>query len=843
MTEPLETQNPLRYEPLPNVFDEMQDADGRTRGLWQSLEYKLANLGPMGIQERDAKARQLLDSDGATFHVYGDPEGMHRRWPLDPLPLLIAADEWQQLEPLLIQRALLLNRVLEDIYGEQRLIRDKVIPGRILWNHPAYTRSCHGIHMPGPYDLPFYAADLTRDHQGQFLVIGDRTQIPTGTGYALENRMVMTRLFPDLFSSSHVHRLARFFADIRDCLEAAAGGLENPRIVVLSPGTHNESYFEQSYMANYLGYSLVEGSDLFVRKGRVWIKTLAEPEAVDVILRRVDYDYSDPLEFRGDSLLGIPGLTEVARRGNVAIVNPLGAGILENTALFSFLPTIASYFGLPAGLPQTESFWCGEPQTLDRVLDELPSLVIKSVYAEARRDTVVGSGLSPEELKLWRAKIAADPDRWVGQTMVEQATVPAKGTFGVEKRHAVVRTYLAGTREGYAVMQGGLTRISHDTGPDIISNQSGSPSKDTWIVSREESEKSRYFWIHPHHKLSDKAPEFSVSGRMAENLFWMGRYAERAAATSQLMRQLIQLLENDAYTASGYTQHSLSQLLPALTHLTASYPGFAGTKDLISRPAGELFSLVDDSSRIGSLAHSLRSCLNSSNEVRDLLSQETRSVFNRIQLMLLAMHNQPLGDFRSMDVRLSETRLLILSLSTLFKQSMVQGLAWYFLELGRRMEKALNSLSLQQSTFMMANAPAEEEQLLEALLGVFDSGVTYRNRYGSGASPDIVLDLLLLESQNPRSVLYQLLKCQSLLQNLPNHDENSGAERNILEAISRLRLTVSGELTGPGDDGQWRPALGELYGTLHRCLSEASSDLAKAYFTKTTDHQRILTPL
>lgn len=836
--------NPLPYEPLSGVFDEMRDDQGSPRPIWENLEVTLARLGPMGINERDAKARQLLESDGATFHIYGDPEGLHRHWPLDPIPYLIAAEEWRTIETQVVQRAHLLNRVLEDIYGQQELVKNKVIPGRVIWEHPNYSRACHGTRLKGPYELPFYAADLVRDSQGQFQVLGDRSQIPTGTGYALENRIVMSKVLPQLFTHSHVHRLARFFASMKSGLAAAAGGKENPRVVILTPGSRNESYFEQSYLASYLGYSLVEGSDLFVRNGKVWIKTLSRPEPVDVILRRVDFDFSDPLEFRGDSLLGVSGLTEVARRGNVAIVNPFGAGVLESTALFSFLPDIADFFGLPLGLPQIESWWCGTSEGLDYVLENLPDLIVKSVASRGARQTIVGANLEKDDIEQWRKEIQQSPTCWVGQASISQATLPSRDSYGINKRHAILRTFAVGTQAGYELMQGGLTRISTNLGPEIISTQAGSASKDTWVVSREETEQSQYFWIHPQHKLSEQAPENSVSGRMAENLFWMGRYAERASSYCGLLRNIASQIEAYSSSYSDYSDSVLAQLLPALTHLTRTYPGFVDEpgSEVMQRPLGELFSLVDDADRVGSLAHSLRSYTYSAGGVRDLLSGETRNILNRVTLILHSMATQPLGDVYSLKNRLSDVSILLLAGATLSKRSMIEGLSWYFLDLGRRIERTLTSITVQRSILTIINSPAAEERLLEALLAVYDSDITYQNRYGSGARADEVLDLLLLEPRNPRSILYQLLRMEELLEKLPNYDESSLLERHIMDATSLVRLCTSGELLSPNDE-RYRGALVDTYNQLAMHITKASEELQNQYFTKTTDRQRILAPL
>ncbi|MGH8514783.1 MAG: circularly permuted type 2 ATP-grasp protein, partial [Gammaproteobacteria bacterium] len=368
-------------------------------------------LGPLEFERRAEESRRLLLESGVTYHVYGDREGTERPWDLDPIPFLISSQEWAVIEAGLIQRAEVLNLLLKDLYGPRDLIKKGVLPPELIYAHGGFLRPCMDIQKRGEHWLTLYAADLARAPDGMMWVLGDRTQVPSGTGYALANRMAISRLLPSLFRDAHVHRLALFFQNLRTALAALAPQKdEAPRIVVLTPGPLNETYFEHGYLASYLGYPLVQGDDLSVSDGRVWLRSLQGVEPVDVILRRVDDHYCDPVELWPQSRLGVPGLVEAARQGRVAVVNPLGASLLENPALNAFLPSVARYFlGQDLALPSAPTWWCGEPRGRSHVLAHLDDLVIKATYREFGQRPVFGPLLSAKERAVWAARISAHP--------------------------------------------------------------------------------------------------------------------------------------------------------------------------------------------------------------------------------------------------------------------------------------------------------------------------------------------------------------------------------------------------------------------------------------------------
>ncbi|HEX9179877.1 MAG TPA: circularly permuted type 2 ATP-grasp protein, partial [Burkholderiales bacterium] len=475
MGKPDSTPHCPPYDATPGVFDEMCTAKGEVRAHWRYLIDSLDAMGPEVLSQRQRDTVRMLRSDGATYNVYGAPDGLNHPWGLDPIPLLISSSEWAEIETGLAQRAELLNLILADLYGPRTLIRNGLLPADLVYTHPGYLRSCVTGAGMAPPRLILYAADLARAPDGGIWVFNDRTQAPSGAGYALENRTVMSRLIPSLFRDSHPHRLASFFRLLRQALaDLAPAGRENPRVVIMTPGPLNETYFEHLYLANYLDYTLIEGAYLTVRDGRVWLKSVGGLEPVDVILRRVDDHFCDPLELRPDSLLGVAGLLEVVRRGRVAVANPLGSAVLESPGLMAFLPRLAKHFlGQELSLPSVATWWCGQAVERDYVLANLHRLVLRSAHRHAGEHPVFGDSLSEAGLASWRERIRARPHLYVGQARHTPSSVPTLKDGRLEPRPAVLRSFLVARQDTYVVMPGGLTRVGENPQSRIISNQAG----------------------------------------------------------------------------------------------------------------------------------------------------------------------------------------------------------------------------------------------------------------------------------------------------------------------------------------------------------------------------------
>jgi uncharacterized circularly permuted ATP-grasp superfamily protein/uncharacterized alpha-E superfamily protein len=820
------------YDALTGVFDEMCTAAGEVRGHWRYLIDSLETMGPQVLNQRQRDTVRMLRSDGATYNIYGAPDGLNHPWGLDPIPLLISSGEWAGIESGLAQRAELLNLVLADLYGSRTLIRNGLLPADLVYTHPGFLRSCAvTAGMPTPR-LILYAADLARGSDGGFRVLTDRTQAPSGAGYALENRTVMSRLIPSLFRDSHPHRLASFFRVLRQALvDLAPGGIENPRVVIMTPGPLNETYFEQLYLANYLDYTLIEGAYLTVREGRVWLKSVGGLEPVDVILRRVDDHYCDPLELRPDSLLGVAGLLEAVRRGRVAVANPLGSAVLESPGLMAFLPRLAKHFlGQDLRLPSVATWWCGQAVERDYVLTNLHRLVLRAAHRSAGDQPVFGDHLSQAELAALRERIRARPQMFVGQEPQTLSSVPTLNEGRLEARPAVLRSFLVARQDTYVVMPGGLTRVGGQPDSRIVSNQSGAISKDTWVLA---SEPEQIESLLPTDRIAFRASEETLPGTTAENLFWVARYMVRVEAIIRLIRN-IHLRRNEALQSDDpVTQATLEALLRGLTHLTRTYPGFtgAGGETRLADPVPELLELITNRQRTGTLAANLDAFLAAAYAVRDLVSSDARRVINEIGDELGGLEGGAANDLQQLQDVMDRIITALMAITGSAGESMSRELGWLFLGLGRRIERALLLISLVRALLGEQATPEVEALMLESLLSVEESFALYRRRYRHRPTLESTLDLLLLDEMNPRSLAFQLHELQRQIGALPGQEGRPRKKelRLIIEASTQLSLADAGALAGV--DGGRRPRLDLQLAGIGNSLCETSAALTESYFT------------
>jgi len=836
---PPTTELPIGYRPSVGVFDELADSTG-VRKHWAQVARDLDRLGPLELTARANEAKRLLADDGVTYNDVSGGTAEVRSWILDPVPVVVPADEWAGIEAGLAQRAELLDLILTDLYGPRRLVADGHLPPEVVYGHPGFLRQCDQIRLPGTHQLFHAAFDLARDADGAWTVLADRTQAPSGMGYALENRVVVSRVLPDMYREAEVQRLAPFFRELRSALQRVAPAqAEVPRIVVLTPGPWSETAYEHGSVATYLGYPLVQGSDLRVRDGRVWVRTLGRLEPVDVILRRVDPPWCDPLELRPESTLGAPGLLEACRVGNVSVVNTLGSGVLESPALLAFLPQLSELLlEQPLTLPSARTLWCGDPESRREVLDHLDRLVLKSV-SEDTRTTVMGQGLTAGERADLRDRILAEPHAWVGQEPVSLGSTPTLVDGVLEPRRSVVRGFVVAREKGYAVMPGGLTRVARGPHDPIVSNQSGAWSKDTWVLSRE-PERLTGFWLQADDTSDAIVPETSMSQRAAENLFWLSRYAERA---EDLVRQL--RVTSDRLTEFGPGTNPagntcVAVLLAALTQTSGTYPGFVGddADELLAHPGPEFRALLVDADRAGSVAHSVRAMLSAAAQVRDQLSNDTWLVVGHLERDLAVLdRNLPVA---AVTGALGRVMAAMLALAGLSAESMVRDDGWQFMEAGRRLERALQLCSLLQATMTLRRDAATDSLLIESVLTSAESIVTYRRRYRSHAQVETMLDLLVLDAANPRSLAYQVARLADSIGSMPHPEPEwqSTIEAMVEELATLVALADTNELArahdaadpGLGDWGE-ATALAEFLSEVSRLLTALGDALDTAHFS------------
>ncbi|HLY81687.1 MAG TPA: circularly permuted type 2 ATP-grasp protein, partial [Acidimicrobiales bacterium] len=796
-------------------------------------------LGLAELHRRRAEAGSLLDDQGVTYNFKDAPPGGATRWKLDPVPVVVTSEEWARTESAVVQRAELLNLVLTDLYGPRRLVGRGLLPPEVVYGHPGFLRACAQVRIPGAQQLFTLAVDVARDRDGSSWVLADRAQAPSGAGYALANRVVTSRVFPSVYRDSQVHRLAPFFRALRAGLEAVAPpSAEEPRIVVLSPGPRSETAFEHAFLSATLGYSLVEGADLTTRRDRVWVRSLGRLEAVDVILRRVDASFCDPLELRPDSRLGVPGLIEACRQGTVSVVNTLGSGLLENPGLLPFLPQLALHLlGEPLALPAVPTWWCGDPAGRSHVLANLPRLVMKPIARDAGSCVVLGWEQSAYELEELRRQIEARPHWWVGQEQLGLASTPTLTDRGLEAGRSVVRAFAVRRGDSYLAMPGGLTRVQVDDGA-VISSQRGAISKDTWVLSSE-PEPMTALWLSSGPPTAGVEPAASMSSRAAEHLFWLARYAERAEDAVRLLRVVhdrradFQRGRNPAGTAC------LRALLVALTEVTATYPGFSGdgAASRLADPGEELQSVALDDEREGTLAFSIQQLLHNAHAVRDQLSLDTWPVISSLQRDVL--DRRTLGR-----ATLGGVLTSLLALSGLAAESMVRDPGWRFMDAGRRIERGLHVAALLRVTVTVERDAAADSLLLESILTAAESIITYRRRYRSHAQLATMLDLVLLDPDNPRSLAYQLDRLREDLEAFPRPDDGTRlapAERTLLHTSTALRVADTVALARAGPDGT-RPELDGLLAKILSGLHDIADAIAQAHFSHLLPQREMLTP-
>lgn len=757
-------------------YDEMLAGPGVPRPHWEAFARRIEGLSSSAMRQRATFVADAIAADGVTYNVYADPKGMSRPWELDMLPLVISAEEWGTLSAAVAQRAELLDRVLADLYGPQQLLAEGLLPPALVFGQHGYKWPCHGIRPVGGRFLHLYAVDLARAPDGGWWAIADRTQGPSGAGYALQNRIVASQAFPDAFRRLRAHKLGSFFRALQDGLArmAPADG-DSPLCVLLTPGPYNETYFEHAFLARYLGFPLVEGQDLTVRNDTVYLKTLRGLRRVHAILRRLDDDFCDPLELRADSALGVPGLLGAVRAGRVLMANALGSGVLESAALFGFLPGIAErLLGEPLAIPSVASWWCGETPALEHVLANLDDLVIKPAYPDMNMEPVFGHTLQGQALQDMVDSIVAQPHAYVAHEWVRLSQAPVWATQGEQdrllSRSVGLRMFAAATPEGYVVMPGALTRVAPEAGVEVISMQRGGLSKDTWMQADGPIERGGL--IKKRLGMIDlMVSGTEVPSRVGENLFWMGRHSERCEASARLLRTVMTRI------ASGNDEvdEELGGLLDAAARLGVVPPVADAEADLEER----LLAAVADYDQPGSIAANLRALGLNTNHVRERLSSDNWHVLNRLEK---ALRPPPATLGRALAI-LDRVMLDCISLAGFALDDMTRDEGWRFLILGRRIER-LAALSTMIRSVL--DTPAQErERMLEWLLEACNSIVTYRARYRRVPELLPVVHLLVFDPTNPHSIAFQAEALQRYL-TLASQDLGHSIPPQIGELQRRL---------------------------------------------------------
>ncbi|KZS61083.1 circularly permuted type 2 ATP-grasp protein [Mycobacterium ostraviense] len=813
-------------------YDEFVDADGKVRPAWTELADAVAERGRAGLDRLRTVVHSLIDHDGITYTGADSTRDEHSAhglepgpWRLDTLPLVVSAEDWAVLEGGLVQRSRLLNAVLADLYGARSLLTEGVLPAELVFAHPGYVRRANGITVPG-HQLFLHACDLSRMPDGSYQVNADWTQAPSGAGYALADRRVIAHAIPDLYERIAPRPTTPFAQALRLALiDAAPDVAQDPVVVVLSPGIYSETAFDQAYLATLLGFPLVESADLVVRDGKLWMRSLGTLKRVDVVLRRVDADYADPLDLRADSRLGVVGLVEAQHRGTVTVVNTLGSGILENPGLLRFLPELARrLLGEEPLLPTAPVYWGGIASERSHLLANLSSLLVRSTVD---RKTLAGPALSSRQLADLAARVEAMPWQWVGQELPMFSSAPTDHAGMLTSAGVGMRLFTVAQRAGYAPMIGGLGYVLAPGSAAYMLKSVA--AKDVWVrpTERAIAEAVTVTTLPPSLMPPAKtgAGTRAVSSpRVLSDLFWMGRYGERAENMARLL-----IVARERYHVFRHQQHTeesecVPVLMAALGQITGTDTGAAHDHaEMIAVAPSMLWSITVDLERPGSLVQSVEGLTLCARAVRDQLSNDTWMVLAGVE-RAVALRSDPPQSLAEADALLAEAQAQtlagMLTLSGVAAESMVRDAGWTMMDIGKRIERGLWLTALLADTLTTVRGVAAEQTIIESTLEACESSVSYRRRTVGKVSVAAVTDLMLFDPQNPRSLVYQLERLRADLKDLPGSSGSSRPERMVDEINTRLRRSDPGELEGVVDGR--RAELADLLTAIHAALRDVA---------------------
>ena len=819
-------------------FDECRPSDNEFREVWKPIAEFFDSIGMGGLESKLLECERLAHQSAANFQTSHE-QTPARPWELSAIPLVLSEADSRELDAGLQQRVRVLEAVLEDLLGEQRLLKERVIPAELLSANRNYSRIYHELPKSSGKRLHLTATDLARNHDGKWWVTGDRTRAPSGLGFALENRIIVSRVLPKLIRGTNVQRLARFFADMQEhLLSVATRHQENPHVAILSPGPRSYRYFEDAYLARYLGYTLVHGRDLAVRRGQLNLKTLGGLAPIDVIWRKISDSKCDPLELDGDSNEGVTGLLRIVRDGSVVVANDIGSIVMQMPAMLPFLPAAARFlFGEDLKLPNIATYWCGAAKEKRYVLDHLDDLVIRPAFVVSGSPPTNPSSLSSAAREELIEAINANPHQFVAQERPNRSTAPVWNNDKLDPWFVALRCFQLQTSSGVQVMPGGLARVSPNSDSLDWSPTTGRYGMDCWMVGKPSDDQNLTLLPRADQPISLVRGGDYLPSRVAENLFWFGRYFERAESIARLLRTTLNRLSDED---ERIQMPDMNRLLAALAAVGQIDPGFAIEDFEGSLPNPEIFlpSSAFDQEQARGLMSSLHQMLRNGSAIRDRISLDAYRILSRIEddLQLDRRRNRE-GVVATIDW-INGLIPNMFAFAGLVSESMVRSHGWRFLELGRLIERAWQTAELLSAT--LVNPVPNEQSLLEAVLDTRDSLMTYRVRYLLRMQPAPVIDLLTTDDTNPRSLCHQLILIDHLIGQLPDNDSRVGLgqdeklAKSLMNKVQvadpiQLALVKSGE----------RKELHILLSELIDRLPQLSNALSARYLTHTAAKQSL----
>lgn len=770
-------------------FDEVYDHDKNIRQCWKNIINDIENAGVELLNKKRAELDWHLQDNGVTYNVYDETtQSSSRSWSLDPIPFVIDESEWEHIREGLKQRATLFNLILKDLYSEQKLIKENIVPAEVVFGNKGFCSEVFDFGAKEDFNLYLYATDIARGPDGKMWIISDKASAPSGLGYAIENRLTMNIVSNELYPNVPKKKLTSFMKDYKNLLEKLTGG-DISSASFLTPGPHNETYFEHAYLSTYLGINIVQGADLLTKNGSLWLKSLKGLNKVNTLIRRVDDRFCDPLELKNDSYLGVAGLVEAMRQDNINMINPIGSDILENIGLNPFMEKIADYFlQEKLILPQIATWWCGHKKELEYVLKNLDKLIIKKIDRTDKIKIYMGRKLSDKKRLELIELLQKNPYQYVAQEETGFSSVPYLENGKVEPRMAVIRTFCLKKDDGYSVMNGGLVRVAAHKDHLFVSSKKGGISKDLWILGKDEVEIDSSSMLQVNRYVETSIDK--ITTLKAENLFWLGRYLSRSIGTTRLILNVIKKITNFYRYEMKTSIESQLILQKTLTHMTMTYPGFLdkeNNKNINLFPMREITSVIKNRERIGSLASTMAMLANANINLKDILALESSKLFDKIQQDWSTFTYRNSDSTLTVANELEKTLIYLMAYKELVHESIFreQGLIIY--EIGYKIEDALLLIAKARPMLCLKLDKLTGRDVFEAMLTSMESFNAYRAHYKSSLTLKNVVEFLIFNPQFPKSITYIIDALLKEFKLLPKAKETvTSYEKVMLDAQAIL---------------------------------------------------------